>query len=229
MFIRIGIVAVAMSCAGCGHYIDAKARNQALQSTPPTYASVSELPFEKIAFPSDFRFSIDEKSPVIEFGDADKSDKSYARGFELPVRDGEYQLTMRTYLLRDGVFTPAMFFPVVLLLDDEKKSVHGASVSGWKRVFRIFSDELAYDRDRWQEYTVRVTASPRIRYILVHTSRYLVDAGGIVWAPPKDPPQLAAGTHVVPIFIPSGGSGGPVNLEGSVVGDLRIFLEDVPR
>src|SRR5205823_6513859 len=31
MFIRIGIVAVALSCAGCGHYIDAKARNQALQ------------------------------------------------------------------------------------------------------------------------------------------------------------------------------------------------------
>jgi hypothetical protein len=229
MLIRIGIVAALLLCAGCGHYIDAKARNQALQSAQPTYAGVAELPFEKIGVPSDQRFSIDEKSPVLDFGDGNKSDKSYVKGFELPVRDREYQLTIRTYLLRDGLFTPAMYFPTVMLLDGEKKPVRGASFGSWKNVFRIFSDELAYDRDRWREYTQRITADPQIRYILIHTSRYLVDAGGVAWTSPKDPPQLAAGTHVVPIFIPSGGGWGPINVEGSVVGDLRIFLEEIPN
>ena len=35
--------------------------------------------------------------------------------------------------------------------------------------------------------------------------------------------------YEVPIFIPSGGSGGPVTVEGSVVGDLRIFPEEAPH
>lgn len=227
MLIRVGIVAVVLLCTGCGHYVDVKERNQALQSAPPTYASVAEVPFQKIDLPSDLRFSIDEKSPVLEFGDGDKSDKSYVKGFELPVRESEYQLVIRTYLLRDGLTTAVMYFPIVDLLDDEKKPVRSPSAGSWKSVFRVFSDEMAYDRDRWREYTQRITASPRIRYILIHTRRFLVDSGGLVWTPTDAPPQLAAGA-VVPIFIPSGGSSGPIRVEGSVVGDFRIYLEE-PR
>jgi len=227
MLNRIGVLAAVLLCAGCGHYIDAKSRNQMLQGAQPTYSSVAEIPFEKINLPSDLRFSIDEKSPIIEFGDATRSDKSYVRGFELPVRESEYQLTVRTYILRDGLFTPAMYFPIVDFLDEEKKPVPGAATGGWKSVFRIFSDEFAYDRDRWREFSQRITPNQRVRYILLHTNRYQVEAGGTVWIPPKNPPQLAAAV-MVPIFIPSGG-GGPVTLEGSVVGDLRIFLEEVPH
>jgi hypothetical protein len=226
MFIRVGIVVVVLICTGCGHYVDVKERNQALQSAPPTYASVAEVPFQKIDFPSDLRFSIDEKSPVLEFGDGDKSDKSYVGGFELPVRESEYRLVIRTYLLRDGLTTAAMYFPIVDLLDDEKKPVQSPFAGSWKNVFRAFSDEMA-TRDRWREYTQRITASLRIRYILIHTRRFLVDSGGLVWTPTDAAPQLAAGA-VVPIFIPSGGSSGPLKVEGSVVGDFRIYLEE-PR
>ena len=225
----IGVFAAALLCAGCGHFVDVTARNHALQSAEPTYAGVAELPFEKIDFPSDHRFSIDEKNPVLDFGDADQSDKSYVKGFELPVRDGEYQLTMRSYLLRDGLFNPAMYFPVVDLLDDEKKPVRPPAGSYWKSVLRRFSDEWIYSRERWQEYTLRVTPSLRIRYIVVHTRRYLIEGGGMVWVPSDAPPQLAAGTTFVPIFIPSGSSSGPITVEGSVVGDLRIHLEEIPR
>ena len=228
MVIRVGVVAAALLCAGCGHFVDVKARNEALQIAQPSYASAAELPFEKIDFPSDHRFSIDEKSPVLDFGDADQSDKSYVKGFELPVRDGEYQLTMRSYLLRAGLFAPALYFPVVDLLDDEKKPVRPPAGSYWKSVFRRFSDEWIYDRERWQEYTLRVTPSLHIRYIVVHTRRDLIEGGGMVWVPSDAPPQLAAGTTFVPIFIPSSGSSAPVTVEGSVIGDLRIYLEEIP-
>jgi hypothetical protein len=228
MIFRKGVVAAALLCVGCGHYIDATARNAALQSAAPSYGSVAELPFQKIEFPSDLRFSIDEQSPVFEFGDASKSDKSYVRGFELPVRDSDYQLVIRTYLLRDGLFKPAMYFAIVDLLDEQKQPIKSPLVGGWKNVYRIFSDELVYDRDRWREFTQRVTPDAHIRYVVIHTNRYQVDAGGTVRMPDGAPPQLAAATHVVPIYIPSG-SNGPFTVEGSVVGDLRIYLGEIPK
>jgi hypothetical protein len=227
MIFRIGVVAAALLCAGCGHYVDVKAREQALQAASPSYGSVAELPFQKIDFPSDFRFSIDEKNPVIEYGDASKSDKSYVKGFELPSRGSDYQLVIRTYFMRESLTTLAMYFPIVDLLDDQKKLIKPPLTASWKDVHQVFSDELAYDRDRWHEYTLRVAPGSPIRYIVLHTSRSLVDAGGMVRAPSGAPPQVAAAV-MVPIFIPSGGSGGPWRAEGCVVGDFRIYLEQPP-
>jgi hypothetical protein len=219
----ISTAAMLLLCGGCGHFVDVQAQRQALQSAQPTYSSAAEMSYDRLAFPADIHFSIDEKSPVLDFGD---DGKSYVKGFELPARDSEYQLVLRSFPLRDGWQNQALYFPLVAFLDADRKPVQPTDIGRWELVHRALSDE--FNQDRWREFRQRVSPNSGIRYMLIRTTRFLVDRGGMVLDRPAAPVEVASAV-IVPIFIPSGGPSGPLPTRGSVVGDFRIYLEEIRR
>jgi len=113
-----------------------------------------------------------------------------------------------------------MFFPVISFLDADKKPI---STSGTWTQSRggFFTDELA--EAVFLEEVEWIQPDTPYRYIVIHTTRERIARGGM--AALATPVQVAAASyHMVPIFIPSGPTG-PIHLEGSPVGYLRIKPE----
>jgi hypothetical protein len=218
------LFAALLLCAGCGtfNFVAVKDHARALEGAQPTHASVADLPFATLTFPIDTKFEIDEKSPVLDFGG---DGKSYVKGFELPQREGDYQIVLRTYLLRYGLVDYAMYFPIVMLLDEDRKPVHSPFVASDRTLpgFQLLPDDL--EMTRYREITQRITASPRVRYLVIRTSRSLIEYGGIAWNPPS---AEVASAVIVPIYIPEGPKF-PRQVEGSAVGRFRIQLEEIPH
>ena len=210
------LFAVLLACAGCGqHFVDVRGHLASLDKAQPT-ATLPELAYEKLAVPTDRTFWVDEKSPVVDFG---QDGKSYVKAFELPA-PGSYRIQIRSYSLRDGLFDAAMFFPVVSFLDADKKPIDTAGP--WtQHKGGIFTDEP--NEGVFLEDVEWIKPEKPYRYIVIRTNPALMTRGG--WAALRNPVQLAAASyHSVPIFIPSG-PGGPIRLEGSPVGYLWIKLE----
>ncbi|HXP74799.1 MAG TPA: hypothetical protein VN823_11690 [Stellaceae bacterium] len=213
---RIALACAALLlCAGCGHYVDVKGRLAALDKTQPT-ATVADLVYEKLGPRADRTFWIDEKSPVVDFG---KDGKSYTAAFELPA-SGDYMLRMRSYSLHAGLLDAAVFFPVVVFLDADKNPL---TTSGAWTASRggLFTDEP--NASVLLEYSEWITPERNFRYIVIHTTPDLIARGGRAALP--SPVQVAAASyHYVPLFFPTGPAG-PIELEGSAVGYLRIKIE----
>jgi hypothetical protein len=209
--------AVVLLTAGCGHFVDVRGDLASLEKAQPT-ATQPDLTFEKLAVPVDTYFWIDEKSPLVDFGPNDG--KSYVKAFELPESTG-YRIRIRSYSLRDGLLSAAMFFPIVTFLDADKKVISNSGAWSTTRG-GLFSGELS--EAIWLEYVDLITPQQPYRYIVLRTTRARIAQGGT--ASLAEPVQLAAGAsyHYVPIYIPSGPSG-PIPLAGSPVGYFGIKLE----
>ncbi|HXP74800.1 MAG TPA: hypothetical protein VN823_11695 [Stellaceae bacterium] len=206
--------ATLLLCAGCGHFVDVRGHLASLEKAQPT-ATLADLPYEKLALPTDQTFWVDEKSPIVDFG---QEGKSYVRAFALPV--GNYRVQIRSYSLRNGLLDAAMFFPVVALLDADKNRIDTGGP--WtQHKGGIFSDEpneaIFLEDIEW------IKPEKPFRYIVLYTTPALIARGG--QAALQSPVQLAAASyHYAPIFIPSGPTG-PIPLAGSAVGYLSIKLE----
>jgi hypothetical protein len=208
---------VVLLTAGCGHFVNVRGDLASLDKAQPT-ATLAELPFEKLAVPADTYFWIDEKSPLVDFGPNDG--KSYVKAFELPESSG-YRIRIRSYSLRDGLLSAAMFFPIITFLDADKKEI--SSSGAWTTTRGgLFSGELS--EAIWLEYVDLITPQRPYRYIVLRTTRARIAQGGS--ASLAVPAQVAAGAsyHYVPLYIPSGPSG-PIPLAGSPVGYFGLKLE----
>jgi len=216
--LRFALVGAAvLLTAGCGHFVDVRGDLASLDKSQPT-ATLPELAFEKLAVPTDMNFWIDGKSPVVDFGPQDG--KSYVKAFELPA-SSDYRIRIRSYSLRDGLLSAAMFFPVITFLDADKKVIDSTWIWTQSRG-GIFTDEP--NEAIWMEFVDWVRPEKPWRYIVVRTTRERIARGGT--ASLAEPVQLAAGAsyHYVPIFIPSGPSG-PIPVAGSPIGYFSIKLE----
>jgi hypothetical protein len=204
--------AVLALCSGCDPSVNIKSSLAAYRNAQPGYASLAELPFDKLDLPSEVSFSIDEQSPVYEFGTLGKS---YVKAFELPSVSGDYRLVVRSYVVRDGLLKGVMFVPLVTFLDANKSPI-GSSTRGNLALLPSTLFDEPTDPQRFQ-FATMITARSPARYIVIHTSRDLIELGA------SNPPvQLAAATSV-PIFIPM--PSGPARMPGSSVGYLKVRIE----
>jgi hypothetical protein len=158
---RLVLGAALLLCAGCGHLVDVNGDRAKLQQAPSN-TTTAQLTYDKLAIPSDVTFWIDEKSPVVEFGAAGKS---YAKGFELPEVEA-YRLTVRSYSLLSGPIEGAIFYPVLLFLDPEKKVVEVSS-RGWTLTQGTFAEDL--NAAFRLQYVEHITSERPWRYIVIRS------------------------------------------------------------
>jgi hypothetical protein len=205
-------------CSGCGDAIDVKVSLDAYHAAQPCCSSFDELNYREIPYPADLDFSIDDHSPVFDFG---RSGKSRFVAFKLPEVGTPYHLDLRSYFMRDGT-DGAVFFPLVTFLDAEKKPIYTSDAVELSFVDNLVSDEpLKPVRLRYM-----TEVSPRDRYIVIHTSRDLIESGRVASKP--EPVRVAAST-TLPLAVPMLGPAGPKHRKGLPVGSFKLRLEEEPK
>jgi hypothetical protein len=214
MIARLFAGLIVLACAACGTFVDTKSDLAAYRNAPSCCASLADLPFEPLAFPTEIEFSIDAKSPLFDFG---PYGRSYFKAFELPATTEDYRFVVRSYALRDGILGVAMYFPLVTFLDAEKRPLATSTRQNLDFSGGGFFDEPT-EPGRLQYATI-VTARSPARYVIVHTSRNLIEFGG--QASLAGMVELAANSM---IYVPVP-SAGPIQMEGSPVGRLKLRLE----
>jgi hypothetical protein len=202
-------------CAACGHFVDEKASLTAYRNAEPRCAAFADLPFEKLAYPADLDM-IDEKSPLFDFPG---SGRSYFKAFELPSVGGPYRLVVRSYIVTSGFLNQLTFYPLVTFLDADRRPIGTTSDREIRFLGSTMLDE-PMENARVQIATLVPPEVP-VRYIVVHTSRNLIELGDAG----TDPVLVAASA---PIFIPMPAPSGGVRTAGSPVGHLKIKLQ-APR
>lgn len=148
--------------------------------------------------------------------------KSYLKSFKLPTSDTTYRLAIRSYVVFDGLQigpNAAMFFPLVTFLDEEKKPLGTSSRGNLRYIPSTLFDEP--NSPPKLEFAILVKPDSRIRYVVVHTSRDLIEFGGLAIAAL---PRIAANSAPIIVPVPSGPDG-PRQVPGSPFGDLRILLQ----
>jgi hypothetical protein len=223
--IRFLAVLAVLSCAGCGQFVDMKSSLEAYRAASPCCTSFAELKYEQLTYPADLSISIDDHSPVFDF---DRAGKSRFAAFELPQPGTPYRLVLRSYLLGDGLFDKAAFFPLVTFLDADKKPFYTSSALLLKFVPFTLTNEPS-EPSRLEFARVIMPPDPEryetpARYIVIHTSRELIESGG--YASQVGPVRIAASSTYIPIIIPvPAGPSGPTHRAGSPIGALRLRLE----
>jgi hypothetical protein len=214
---------MALFCAGCGYGTSLKESLVAYRAAQPCCSSFADLQYRDVAYPSEFSFSIDNQSPVFDFG---ATGKSRLAAFKLPEVSTPYHLVVRSYVFRDGALGGAVFFPLVTFLDGDKKPIYTSDAAHLKAIASGPIDE-PLEPDRVQFAAVIAPPSPDrpqpvARYVVIHTSSDLIEYGG--YASQIGPVRVAA-SSAVPLVIPMPGPAGPAQTNGAPVGFLKLRLE----
>ena len=213
MSLRAAAVVAMLLLSGCGHFVNVQSSLNAYRDAP-SVASLADLPSEALAYPTEVTFSIDEHSPVFEFPE---TGKSFIKIFALPATTTDYRLVVRSYILRDGLFGGALFYPLVTFLDAGKTPIATSSRQSLQMVAGSFFNEP--DEPNRLQFAALMTPQNPARYIVIHTSRTLIEFGMRDAEPARV--QLAATTYV-PMYIPMDTT--PRHMPGSPVGYLKITL-----
>jgi hypothetical protein len=197
---------LTLLCAACGNIVAVNDRRIALRAGSPDYAGIADLPYETLPFPTDERFNIDDKSPILAFGD---QGQSHVKGFELPVRSQEYQLVLQSRVFMGGFMHLAAFFPLITFLDAEKKPMQ---TTDWTVISAQFPDVHA----TYLEISRRVEPTTPFRYMVVHSNRLPTDCALNL------PRQGLYGPLIERI-------NGPLCVKESAEGSLQIQLREIPK
>lgn len=214
-WVLVGLVFLA----GCGAPLDREAELAALRDARPPFATFRTLPYEKVAVPSDTEFQIMRGSAVM---DLDPHGKTFAKGFELPAGTAGLNIDVASYEVRGG----RAFHPIVTLLDVDKEPLRVTQPSA----VHVVTNPRA--GGKWR-LLILVQIQPedrvRARYLVVHTSREIVEVG---FALPDEPWQEARSAPIF-IFIPAGGgSSGPgpaPRIGSSPAGPLSLTISEMKR
>ncbi|MGH6798187.1 MAG: hypothetical protein ACREDI_07370, partial [Roseiarcus sp.] len=187
----------------------------AYHDAQPCCSSFAALRYEKLAFPTEVTFLIDEKSQVFEFKG---TGKSYVKAFELPAIGADYRLVLRSHIVRNGIW-PAMFLPLVSYLDGEKHLIKTSDA----RDLHYSDGGIFGDPTEEPYFRLRAIIVPEnpARYVVIHTSRQWIENGG--FAAQAAAVRIAASS--TPLFLSLPSANGPTRFEGSPVGDLTVRLE----
>lgn len=212
--------ALALSACSTLDVVDMPARTQAYREAPICCATFAEMPFEPILALAETReIWLDETSPAFDFGPY--GGKSFFRAFELPPPTGRsYEIMLSSYTVTDRVPIAGIqnsFYPFMTFLDADKRPLGATELRHIRYKVAGITEPLESNR-----LFVSFTVAPdsRVRYIVVHTTRFLIERGGKV--PTRSTTVMPIGQG---IFIPVDG---PVQMSqhpGSPIGRLKIRLE----
>lgn len=214
---RRAILAGLALLAGCGHPLDREAELAALREARPPFATFQTLAYEKVAVPSDTEFQVMRGSAVMEL---DPHGRTFAKGFELPAGTAGLNIDVGSYVVRGG----RAFHPIVTLLDEARQPVRSTSASAVHVVSNPRSG------GKWR-LLLLVQIQPeervRVRHMVVHTSREIVEVG---FALPDEPWEEARSAPIF-IYIPAGSSGpGPApQIGSSPAGPLSLTITEMRR
>ena len=194
-----------------------------LKATAPTHTRLSDLPYERLSVPATVTFRLEPGGPVMQLGDFGKQ---YVKGFELPADGGDLRLVLRSYDMPFSYTKRNILYPIVVMLDAEHKPIGVSSL----RALRFTEISLINEPSEQPrlELAFEIGGEPRarVRYLLIHTSRNMLEFGHA--ALDLEPYRVAAAAYV-PIFIPSGGGGGPSLPIASPVGSLKLMVMPARR
>lgn len=214
----------AMLLAACAKQVDLPAVQATYAAAKPTVATLADANFTPLAFPSKTDIEIDASSPAFDFG---AEGISYFKAFELPKSDRPYTIAIASEA-RNYDCPPcrrAFFYQKIMVLDAAKKPLARKVVRGpiYGKT-NILSDELN-TRELW----VNVTPDMGARYVVVYTTRDLIQNG--------DEHIETVGAGILPLMTPQGPAGyievegHPENLHtaGMPVGSLSVEVKETGR
>jgi hypothetical protein len=214
-------------CPGCGDFVDVKRTVDAYIAAQPCCSSFAELQYQDVTYPAKLSFSIDESSPLFDFGE--RVGKSRFAAFKLPEVAAPYRLELRSYFMRGGFTDAVVFIPLVTFLDADKKPLYTSNPVDLHLSDNLFTDE-PLKSVRLQYVTEVVPSDPRYatpaRYVVIHTSAALIASDRA--APKAEPVRVAAST-VIPLVIPTPGATLPQHWIGVPVGEFTLRLEEKPK
>lgn len=159
-----------------------QARDQ-LASLRPCCAGYGDFPYRPLAAGETVILDIGSKSPGFAF----TAGKSFFEAFRLPDRRGAAWIRLRSYAQGDRIDRAHVFFPSVLMLDENRRVVaeivpHMASIKG--------SQADAVKENDWgmpARLQGEVTLAPNYRYMILRTTDallagetpYLEQVGGL--------------------------------------------------
>ena len=122
------LAAVALLAAACGQ-VDLNAAVATYREAKGCCATPDQLTYAKLPANADTLFAVAPTDPMVDFG---PDGRSYCSAFELPPAQSDYLLVVRSYMFADRSLPPnwAFFFPVITLLDADKRPV---AISDWHR------------------------------------------------------------------------------------------------
>ncbi len=220
-FTTLGLLLLLAACDS--PTVEAERLLRALEVSPVTYADLSNLPADKLADNSATSFTIGPGSPVLEIGD---SGKSYVRAFELPPGTQNMRLVVRSYLNVGLTDESRAFYPILTLLDAERRPI--ATTTWSDAPFKTTSSLSESNEPNRLEYSGILSGERRAkaRFVVISTNLRAAQLSGL--EAPFAPYRIAATTYI-PIFIPSGGPRKPIlPPRWSVAGRLKIIVGTPP-
>lgn len=218
---RVAALCLFVLCAGCAgqpHHVDFDG-GMAAYKNQSSGLDIGALSFEQLADPSSHKFTIDQNDPMVVFRDAGKS---YVKAFALPVAAADYHLVIRSYTLVHGLSGTGLYYPLITLLDADKKPISTTSAADLKLQWGgVGSDEP--DEPARVKIDMTITPQSEAHYLVIHTEEKWVEDG---FKEPLDhppPPAWAfAMMGVVALAMNS------VSFPSSPIGPFEISLQDKP-
>lgn len=131
---------VFLLCAACTPRLDLATNFDRYNSATSCCADLAQMPFEPIGGRSEIVFAVGPDSPAFDFP---AGGLSYFRAFELPARDRDYAIVLRSYIFSnaDSSRTAALFYPRLTILDAQKRQIVTTDERQWQWIRSSMSDE----------------------------------------------------------------------------------------
>lgn len=218
------LLVLPLLLASCAKQVDlpaVKANYAAVKANyaaaKPTLTNLADASFAPLAFPSKTDVEIGEQTPAFDFG---AEGISHFSAFELPKTDAPYTVSVAS-IARNYDCPPcrrAFFYQKIMVLDAAKKPIARKLVRGpiYGKT-NIFSDDLN-TRELW----INVTPDMGARYIIVYTTRELIQNG--------DQHMETVGEGVVPLgtegYLVLEGQPENLHNAGMPVGSLTVKVKE---
>lgn len=173
------LATIMVFCAGCTSSLNLDAAILSYQDNPSCCVDVAEIPVSPITTP-EMKFTITETDSLVTLPE---TGRSFARAFELP--DDIQSLKLRSYLFSDSTLfgRSAIFYPVVTLLDDQRRPVLNTRLGELVFQKSSFADEPHHTHRL--DLVIKIPPDIGAEYVVVHTAEQMIGKAKsfAVWVP----------------------------------------------